>query len=216
MLFLLDVQDPVALYPFNTAYTTKDMMGKQPDGIPSNVQLAVGPDGNSGGSYQFLGTSNSYIELPNNGGLDTQYSLTILMWIYLEELHDGPLFNYRPASPFGVHVWIAAGGKLFFRLANRQDAVYDFMVSQPLNSGQWIYVGASYDYNTGVARMWIDGTEVAQSNYGVFTLSTSSNVRIGVKSDESRYFKGRIAKVQVYNVALNLEQVLAVKTRGQS
>ncbi|KAJ7352861.1 hypothetical protein OS493_033406, partial [Desmophyllum pertusum] len=115
-----------------------------------------------------------------------------------------------------VHVWIAAGGKLFFRLANRQDAVYDFMVSQPLNSGQWIYVGASYDYNTGVARMWIDGTEVAQSNDGVFTLSTSSNVRIGVKSDDSRYFKGRIARVQVYNVALNLEQVLAVKTRGQS
>ncbi|PFX11748.1 hypothetical protein AWC38_SpisGene24417, partial [Stylophora pistillata] len=38
------VKEPVALYPLNTAYGTKDMMGNQPDGSPSNVQLADGPD----------------------------------------------------------------------------------------------------------------------------------------------------------------------------
>lgn len=202
----------MALYPLNAAYTTKDMMGSQPDGISSNVQLAVGPNGNAGGSYQFWGTSNSYIELPNNGGLDTQYSLTLVMWV-LPEGQDGPLFNYRPSGAWAVHFWIA-GGKLFFRLANRNDNLTPTSLTSPVDTGKWIYVAAAYDYSTGVARIWIDGTQVGQYNFGVFTLSTFTNVRLGVKSDDSRYFKGRIARVQVYNIALNREQVLAVKTRG--
>ena len=64
--------------------------------------------------------------------------------------------------------------------------------------------------------MWVDGTEAKQLNVGVSPLSTNYNVRMGVKDDDSRRFKGRIARVQVYNIALNLGQVTAVKSRGQS
>lgn len=188
------------------------MMGSQSDGIKSNVQLAVGPHGDAGGSYQFWGTSNSYIELPNNGGLDTTYSLSLVMWL-LPEGQNGPVFNYRPSGAWAVHLWIA-GGNLFFRLANRNNVMANALTS-PVNWGQWIYVGASYDYSTGIARLWIDGTQVKQSSLGVFTLSTFTNVRLGVKGDDNRYFKGRIARVQVYSIPLNREQYLAVKTRGQ-
>lgn len=188
------------------------MSGNQPDGIASNVQLTVGPNGNSGGSYQFWGTSNSYIELPNNGGLDTMYSLTIVMWIYPEGPRDGPIFNYGTSPPWRVHFWIA-GGYFFFRLANRQYALVNSLTS-PATSDQWLYVAGSYDYNTGVARMWIDGAEVRKRTVGMFTLSTTSNVRIGVRSGDNRYFKGRIARIQVYNVALNRDKIMAVKTRG--
>ena len=190
------------------------MLGNQPDGITSNVQLAVGPHGIASSSYQFWGTYNSYIELPNNGGLDTQYSLTLVMWV-LPEGQDGPLFNYRPSSgSWAVHLWIA-GAKLFFRLANRNDVLTATSLTSPISWGQWIYVAASYDYSNGVARIWINGIQVGQTNFGVFTLSTFTNVRLGVRGGDSRYFKGRIARVQVYNIALNREQILAVKTRGQ-
>ena len=188
-------------------------MGSQTDGIASNVQLAVGPHGHEGGSYQFWGTLNSYIELPNNGGLDTQYSLSLVMWV-LPEGQSGPLFNYRPSGAWAVHLWIA-NGNLFFRLANRNDVLSSSALTSPVTFGQWIYVGASYDYSTGIARLWIDGTQVEQLTLGVFTLSTFTNVRLGVKSDDSRYFKGRIARVQVYNIALNREQYLAVQSRGK-
>jgi len=188
------------------------MMGSQPDGIASNVKLAVGPHGDAGGSYQFWGTVNSYIELPNNGGLDTQYSISLVMWV-LPEGQNGPLFNYRPSGAWAVHLWIASG-HLFFRLANRNDVMYSSLTS-PINWRQWIYVGASYDNSTGIAKLWIDGTQVKQSTLGVFTLSTFSDIRLGVKSDDHRYFKGRIARVQVYNIALNREQYLAVKLRGK-
>ncbi len=191
------------------------MMGIQPDGIPSNVQLVEGPDGNPEGSYQFLGTLDSFIELPNNGGLDTKYSITVLMWIYPEG-QEGPLFNYRPSRGWGVHLWIV-GAAFFCRLNRRDGFIVAPLSSQSLNTGQWYYVGASYDYSTGVNRLWVDGTEVAQTNLGTFTLGTDYPVRIGAKIDDiyDRYFKGRVARVQVYNTSLNQEQILAVKTRGR-
>ena len=212
LFYSLDVQNPIALYPLNSAYTTTDMMGNQPAGIASNVQLAAGPDGSSQGSYQFHGLWNSYVELPNNGGLDTQYSLTVVMWVYREG-PSGPLFNYGPSGSWAVHFFIT-NGNFFCRFVKRNYEFLSALISPSvLSTGRWWYVGAAYDYSSGIARMWVDGTEVRQLNLGVYTLATIGNVRLGVKSDDGRYFQGRIAKVQVYNVALNLGQVRAVKYR---
>ena len=190
------------------------MMGNQLDGIPSNVQLADGPDGECEGSHQFLGTQNSFITLPNLGGLDVQYSLTVLMWVYPQG-QDGPLFNYRPSGDWEVHIWIV-NGKFFSRMAKRGGPLFAYLLSPtPLMIGRWAYVATSYDYNTGITRMWVDGIEVAQLDIGFHSMATNYDVRIGVKSGDSRQFKGRVSRVQVYDVALTLDQVLAVQNRGK-
>ena len=79
------VPDPVALFPLNNAYGTKEIKDRAAPGIPSGVHLSTGPHGQAGGCYEFSGTSNSYIELPNTAGgpLDVQYSLTLLRWVVL-------------------------------------------------------------------------------------------------------------------------------------
>ena len=211
------MKEPVALYPLNPAYGTKDMMGNQPDGIPSNVQLADGLDGKCDGSYQFLGTPESFITLPNFGGLDVQHSLTVLMWVYPQG-QDGPLFNYRPSGGWAVHIWLVEG-KFFSRMIKRDKSgsfVECLKSPTPLIMEQWAYVATSYDYNTGITRMWVDGIEVGQLDIGAGSLATNYDVRIGAKGDDGRYFKGRVSRVQVYDVALTLEQVLAVQYRGKS
>ena len=211
-----DVPDPIALYPLNAAYTSSDMMGNQPAGTTSNVQYAEGPGGTSQGSCQFWGVSNSYIELPNNGGLDTQYSMTMCMWVYPEG-QDGPLFNYRPSGSWATHLFLAGNGKFFCRFTKRNDVMMTALVSpSALNTGQWSYVGCSYDYSTGLASAWVGETEVGTRYLEITSLSTAYNVRLGVKIDDGRYFRGRIARVQVYNIALNLGQFTAVKFRGVS
>ena len=210
--FSVDVKDPIAFYPLNATYALKDSTGNQPDGITSNVQFAVGPDGNPQGSYQFFGVVSSYVELPNNGGLDIMHSMTLVMWVYSEGT-DGPLFNYRPSGNWATHFWVN-GGQFFTRFVKRNYEFLDALISSVITTKRWYYVGTSYDYNTGLARLWVDGVEVHQLNVGIYTLATVGNVRIGVKSDDNRYFKGRVSKVQVYNVALTLEQVQAVKYRG--
>ena len=191
-------------------------MGNQPSGFTSNVQLAAGPGGDSQGSYQFWGVSNSYIELPNNGGLDTQYSITLLMWVYREG-ESGPLFNYSPSGHGGVHLWITSPGQLFCRFVGRSGEWPTNLISHSVVSlGQWSHVGCSYDYSSGIAKAWVDAAEVRTLNIGIFSLGTHYDVRMSAISGDGRYFRGRIARVQVYNIALNLGQVRAAKFRGQS
>ena len=85
--FLLNViavriPDPIALYPLNSQYKIRELEDRQPRGTPVGVTLAPGPNGKTGGSYQFTGQAGSYIEFPNNGGLDTERSITVLCWLY--------------------------------------------------------------------------------------------------------------------------------------
>jgi len=63
-------------------------------------------------------------------------------------------------------MWVVSG-KLFARFTKRN---YHF--TQPLTSSeslalnQWQYVGASYDRNTGIASLWLDGQQVVQTDIG--------------------------------------------------
>ena len=210
-LVAVSIPDPVAFYPLNGQYGTRAIANRQPQGTPVGVTQAAGPDGKAGGSYQFTGQAKSYIQFPNNGGLDTERSITMLCWLYPQNT-DGPIFNYKTTGSWGVHMWVVSG-KLFARFTKRN---YQFtqglVTSQSLELNQWQYVGASYDHNTGVASLWLDGQQVVQTNIGAgLTLGTQDDVRMGAKDGDGRYFKGRIAAMQIYNVAFTEEQVKAVK-----
>ena len=205
----------VAFYPLNRKYETREKENRQPHATPHGVSLAPGLNAKTAGSYQFTGQANSYIEFPNNGGLDTKRSITMLCWLYPQST-DGPIFNYKTSGSWGVHMWVVSG-KLFARFTKR-----NYQFTQPLTSSkslalnQWQYVGASYDHNTGIASLWLDGQEVVQTDIGAgITLGTQDNVRMGVKEGDRRFFKGRISAMQIYDVALTEEQVNAVKNVGQ-
>ena len=214
-ILALRIPVPIAVYPLNNQYGTRESAYRQPHGTPVGVTLADGPNGEIVGSYQFTGQANSYIEFPNNGGLDTQRSITMLCWLYPQST-DGPIFNYKTSGSWGVHMWVVSG-KLFARFTKR-----NYQFTQPLTSSkslalnEWQYVGASYDHNTGIASLWLDGQQVVQTIIGTgITLGTQDNVRMGAKEGDRRFFKGRISAMQIYDVALTEEQVNAVKNVGQ-
>ena len=76
-----------------------------------------------------------------------------------------------------------------------------------LKLGKWSQVGASYDSNTGVAQLWHDGKMVKSRNIGQIELLTNAPIRIGAREWDSRYFKGKVSCVQIYDVALKEEQI---------
>ena len=147
-----DLPIPVALYPLNGRYGTGDIgPNKNPPGIPSDIHLAPGPYRQPQGSYQFSGTWTSCIEIPNNGGLDTKYSITVLAWVNREN-HQGPIFNYG-ADVWGFHLWIWVGA------GNAYANAYGWMSqpNSPIASNSWYYVGATYDFSSGIATVWVNG-----------------------------------------------------------
>ena len=177
--------------------------------------MAPGPDGTADSAYEFAGTVNSYIEFPNTEGgpLDVRYSRTMLCWVY-HYGQNGPLFNYKTSGQCGVHLWVVAG-QLFVRFTHRKYGSTNALHSTHLDGG-WKFVGASYDGGSGDAKLWVNGPVVQTLNIGKgIDLATQDNIRMGVKTGDWRYFKGRIAQMQVFNSALSQEEIQAIYKRMQ-
>lgn len=216
-LLAVSIPDSKALYPFNSWFSTCEIDSEQPPGTPVGVTLAVGPNDDEGGSYQFHGHVSSYVEFPNNGGLDVQHSITILCWLYLESLEDGPIFSYGTQEPvWGVYFWISCQGNLCASYAHRNYSHLPSLATvQPLALNKWHYVGTSYEHDTGIASIWLNGERVVQQSIGAgITLATQDNVRMGAKDGDQRYLLGKIAAIQVFETALTASQILKVKKNG--
>ena len=135
--------------------------------------------------------------------------MTLLAWVFLENT-DGPIFNYGVDFD-GVHFWVV-GGYLFCVFPTRSGIYLSPLRCGKLNQGAWNFVGASYDYHSGVEKLWIEGKVCEEQNISTVELNTSGgSVRMGVLTGDDRFLKGRISCLQVYNKALTEREVHAVR-----
>ena len=172
--------------------------------------MAPAPDNTANGSYEFFGNSRSYIEFPNSegGALDVRHSMTMLCWLHYDGRY-GPIFNYGTSKGKGV-VLRVSNGKLIARFKKR-DYSGTAQLKHTTLAGGWKFVGASYDNITGTAKLWVDGDQVLTKHFeDSLELGTQDSVRMGVRTSDNRHFKGRIAMMQVYNVALTQEQIQTI------
>ena len=208
---------PVAFYPLNEKFQANEKDGKQPNGITQKVTTTNGPNNERNGAYQFSGTSNSFIEFPNNGGLDTRHSITLMCWVQPGG-KDGPLFNYRKSGPWGVHIWIVSG-RFFNRITKYPNHAFTNAIAtdQPLSVGHWAHVAATYDHNTGVNSLFVNGHLSKTQNIGRgYEISTNdAEVRMGVKHGDNRFFNGKIAQMKVFDFALDEHQIEAAMNEGK-
>ncbi|CAH3127342.1 unnamed protein product, partial [Pocillopora meandrina] len=208
----------IAYYPLNEEFKAREFDNKQPAGVLGQVELTTGPHGETNGSYQFSGNPNSFIEFPNDGGLDTLHSITLMCWVQPGG-RDGPLFNYKNSGAWGVHIWIV-NGKFFNRITKYPNhAFFDaILTDQVLPVGQWAHVAATYDHITGVNSLYVNG-HLSKTKYIGKTDRISTNdgqVRMGVKIGDSRHFNGKIAQMKVYDVALNEVDIKAAMNEGNA
>ena len=192
-----------------------DLTRRNPNARLRNVRSAPGPLGRPGGSIKFLGSQTSYIQFPNRrgGALDTSYSMTVLAWVYPEKLAAGPLFNYHPSAR-GVHFWLRTRGRLYARFMRRKGRRYTRPVISrfSVRPKMWQFLGASYNRKTGTSALWRNGKKIAKKFIGRIRLATNYPVRMGARSGNKRYFKGRVTCLQVFSRALTARQVrLAAK-----
>ena len=198
---------PVAFYPLNARYKAAEKENRQPKGDLRDVAITNGPYNEPGGAYIFYGTRNSHIWFPNRGGLDTRFSITLMCWVQPGH-YSGSLITYK-LSIRGVQMWIA-DGKFYNQIVKRRN-------SQPLTSirtaevfptGKWVHVAASYDHNTGNNSLYINGHLSVSQNIGKgYEIATTLDVQMGTTRGSYKYFKGKIAEMKVYDVALNEAQI---------
>lgn len=196
----------------NAKYGGKDIgPNSNPEAKISNAPPVAGPYGKSDDSLQLKGRPDSYVEIPNDGVLDTRKSTSILVWVYHENV-DGPIVDY--ARHKAVNLWLARSKYFEMRFMNRDRdaAIVDSQKSMEVPPNTWNHVAVTYDYDSGQAKLWVNEKLEQQADIGINELATDGTiVMIGRLEGLAYYFKGRIACLQFYDKALTLEQINIAK-----
>ena len=200
---LLAVPEPVAFYPLNAHYKAAEKENRQPKGIPGDVGITNGPYNEPGGAYMFYDTASSSIEFPNIGGLDTRLSITLMCWVQPGGQY-GVLFDYNLGDRVRARMQIL-NDKFVFTITTHRPfrQLPSINTAEVLPEGKWVHVAASYDDNSGNNSLYINGHLRASQNIstGYEITNTFRGVLMG------RYFRGKIAEMKVYDVALNEAQI---------
>ena len=86
-----------------------------------------------------------------------------------------------------MHFWISVAvsgqggsGCLFANIVDTNQ-VFHFVISQAglLNTSDWQHVALTYDQSSGMARLFLNGVNVASANVGSFTPLTMSDLYLG-------------------------------------
>lgn len=98
---------------------------------------------------------------------------------------------------------------IYVRFVKRDGSVTPALIGsgKRLPHKAWIYIGASYNYATGDAKIWVNSRVIAHKNLGRFELATQYPIRVGSRVGDRRYFKGRISCIQIYSKALRATQI---------
>ena len=188
----------------NASYKAAEKENKQRKGILGDVAITNGPYNEPGGAYMFYGTDSSYIEFPNRGGLETRFSITLMCWVQTGG-QDGPLFSYGKDGR-GVQIGIFRGR---FNLVLSNLPACGLSSAEVLPAEVWVHVAATYNYHTGSSSLFINGHLNFLSHIRIRSAiaTNTDKVRMGVRGNDNSYFKGKIAEMKVYDVALNEAQI---------
>ena len=192
---------------------TNGTVDRSPNGaikaVSSNIKYAPGPYGNPNGSFFFSGINSSFVELKNTGELDARFSMSAFAWVHLDN-SDGPLFKY------GCSMWVFQSTlKVEVRFVDRKTSKIHLLHKENvLIENAWNFIGTTYDYNTGIATVWVNNDTVMLRYIGAkMELATQSDVRVGASSNQEKHFRGRISCLQFYDQVLLLDQIFQVKAR---
>ena len=168
------------------------------------TSVVAGPGGARRGATAFAGAAGSAASIGGGGdGLDTTYSLSLVVNVYLEGA--GPLVVYGEDAA-GTGLWYT-GSQLRFAATQRTgNATAGGATPRRLEltagvaAARWYRVAVTYDHNTGKAALYVDGVVVAVGvNAFRFEVDTDRDVHVASYDGAVAHFRGRVACLQVFD-----------------
>ena len=163
---------------------------------------------------------DDYLEIPHDSAIDARRVITHSLWFKANSLNTAwtPLIfkggNESNTTSRTYTTWLS---QEFFAHAVTNDQFGRTGLETELNSwsfNQWHSLVSVMDRNTGIYRLYLDGTLQAESSIRQEdAISTTSPLRIGWthESDAANsYFHGIIDELRIYDRALSTEEVLSL------
>ena len=180
--------------------------------MSNNITLTRGPWGNPVGSFLFSGSNNSYLEVENEGELDTRFSMSVFAWVHPDAsaTRAGPIYDY------GCSMWVFPstwGLEIRYMVRDRSN-IHLLRKDGVIKINEWNFIGTTYDYQTGVASVWVNDSMVMNKSLGSkVELATQGNLMIGASNNSEIQLYGKVSCLQFFAQALSLDQIMNVKTR---
>ena len=100
-------------------------------------------------------------------------------------------------------------GEIEFAFFRRDSRKLDFTLLSPkIELNKWTFVAASYHYDTGSVKIYLDGVEAASATYGPTLLSSNKAISMG-GNGRKRNFIGRISCMELYRTVLTSTEIAA-------
>jgi hypothetical protein len=178
----------------------------------------------SGEVGQAFNTTSGNVVVPASGSLNvgTNSGFTIEGWIRPSTTNSAkPVFEWGNWSlgTMGVHVWIAAGtsgGDLYanlFDVGNNNHIINT--PSGAIFANQFQHIALSYDTNSGIASLYLNGTLAQQSSLGSFVPKTTGELRLGNRPSWGN-FNGLIDESALYGRVLTPLEILTIYRAGST
>ena len=139
-----------------------------------------------------------------------RYSITMLCWLYYEK-GDGVIFGYGDISSANRGIVLKVKDRkisLLFRTQNHSSETT--LTANTQLAGGWKFVGASYDHDSGEAKLWVDGdVAMIETVREGHELATQDSIIMG------QNVEGKITQLQIYNLPLTQEQIQIIQKRTQ-
>lgn len=196
------------MYPFNNETLANDVSPHKAVGELVGTTFSRGIHGEPGGSIQVHGRAQSYIELSGDAGnLNIKLSITILLYVYPMG-SQGPIVNYKKDG-HGVQIYETDSALAARVIPRNEGRTKPVETVRRLQQDQWHFIGMTYNYSSGLVKLWQDGLEVASRDIGSMQIATQFDVRIGARQivNENDFFKGRVACLQFYSTALTQRKI---------
>jgi hypothetical protein len=208
----------VAWWPLDGNWV--DVVGAN-TGVPSGSP--VFGTGEVGQAMIFDGMDDS-VRVPASPALNVGAGggITIEAWIKPGDVStQQPLVEWNNGLGFiGTHFWIAVPlleggpGSLYGNLVDTSKVSH--LISSTTHlivTDVFQHVALTYDKTSGLIRLYLNGSVVAQANYGTFTPDTSSDLYIGLRPSGAaagtRFF-GSLDEPGIYNRALTDVEIQAL------
>ena len=182
-----------------------DLMGLGTVTSVSNTNIVSGPDNTENGATMFTGAAESQVKIENIAKLDTKYSLSIFLNVYVEE--SGSVMNYGTDRGMGLY-YNKTSGEIVFHVVKRNTTDLIAEVKAKVDAKKWYHVGGTYDYNTGKTYLYIDNKQEAVSDTPKQDmLATDSTIYLGAIAAVTNKFKGRMSCLQMFDRAVEEAEV---------
>jgi hypothetical protein len=198
-----------------------DAVGANNGVLTSGVMFATGEVGQA---FSFDGLHSS-VTVPASSSLNVGQGngFSLEAWINPAGNLPDPIFDWCPNNAWGVHFYAneLSAGYLYADVVDTSQTHHTIQSATAiLVTNRFQHVALTYDKASGTARLFVNGTIVAESNLGTFTPQTSADLQIGHRLPGAPYgeyaFSGLIDEASLYSRALSPVEVQGIYQAGSA